>query len=165
VFCLPRWFVVCWSLGGAANTKSSVYLLVVQLEAVRVIKHRGAWRKEPAKLLTIIWLTGWIVQQLQITGNKYFDGRCHSCEKHGKTVGPYGLGMRNERERLIEWCEEKKLAIMNTCFEAHPRRRYTWTSPGDHTRNQIDYIMINERCRSSYPMQEPIQGPMQTVAI
>ena len=62
------------------------------------------------------------------------------CEKHGKTAGPYGLGMCNERgERLIDWCEEKKLVIMNTWFAAHPRRRYTWASSGERTRNQIDY--------------------------
>jgi len=72
------------------------------------------------------------------------------CEKHGKTVGPHGLGMRNERgERLIDRCEEKKLAIMNTWFADHLRRRYTLASPGDRTRNQIGYIMINERYRSS----------------
>jgi len=66
-------------------------------------------------------------------------------EKHGKTVGPDGLGMRNARERLIDWFEEKKLAIMDKWFAAHPRRRNTWTSLGDRTRNQIDYIMTNER--------------------
>jgi len=33
------------------NTKSSVYLLVVRLEAVRLTKHRDVWRKEPANLL------------------------------------------------------------------------------------------------------------------
>jgi len=72
------------------------------------------------------------------------------CEKHGKTVGPHGLGMGNERgERLIHWCEGKRLAIMNTWFAAHPRRRYTRVSPGDRTRNQIEYIMINERYRCS----------------
>ena len=28
--------------------------------------------------------------------------------KQGKTVGPHGLGTRNERgERLVDWCEEK----------------------------------------------------------
>ena len=68
------------------------------------------------------------------------------CEKHGEIVGPHGLGTRGEREdRLMNWCEEEKLAIMNTCFAAHARRRYTWTSPGDRARNQIDYTMINEK--------------------
>ena len=38
---------------------------------------------------------------------------------------------------------------MNTWFAAHPIRRYAWARPGDRTRNQIDYIMINERYRSS----------------
>ena len=38
---------------------------------------------------------------------------------------------------------------MNTWFAAHPRGRYTWASPGDRTRNQIDHIMTNERYQSS----------------
>jgi len=72
------------------------------------------------------------------------------CERYGKTVGPFGLGEINERgEKLIEWCEEKNLVVTNTWFKVHPRRRYTWISPGDRTRNQIDYILINNRYRSS----------------
>jgi len=44
------------------------------------------------------------------------------CEKHGKTVGPHCLGMRFEQgERLIDWCEEKKLEIMNTWFAAYKK--------------------------------------------
>ena len=52
--------------------------------------------------------------------------------KQRKTVEPHGLGTRNERgERLVDWCEEKKLVITNTWFETHPKRKYTWISPGD----------------------------------
>ena len=49
---------------------------------------------------------------------------------------------------MVDWCEEKKLVITNTWFETHPIRRYTWINPGDRARNQIDYIMINERYRT-----------------
>lgn len=39
------------------------------------------------------------------------------------TVGKYGLGIRNERgPRLLEICIGRKLTIMNTCFQHHPRR-------------------------------------------
>lgn len=65
-------------------------------------------------------------------------------------VGKFGLGVRNERgEKLLEMCIERKLSIMNTFFQHHPRRMYTWRSPGDRYRNQIDYIMINNRWKSS----------------
>ena len=37
----------------------------------------------------------------------------------------------------------------NTLFQHHPRRLWTWMSPGDRVRNQIDYIMIGRRWRSS----------------
>ena len=37
------------------------------------------------------------------------------------------------------------MVIMNTWFKEHPRRIYTWKSPGDRSRNQIDYISINHR--------------------
>lgn len=65
-------------------------------------------------------------------------------------VGKYGLGVRNERgSRLIEFCISRKLTILNTCFKQHPRRLYTWKSPGDRYRNQIDFIIVNTRWRSS----------------
>uniref|UniRef100_A0A0L8G2K8 Endonuclease/exonuclease/phosphatase domain-containing protein n=1 Tax=Octopus bimaculoides TaxID=37653 RepID=A0A0L8G2K8_OCTBM len=37
--------------------------------------------------------------------------------------------------------------VGNTIFQHHPRRLYTWTSPGDRFRNQIDYILIQGRWR------------------
>ena len=51
-------------------------------------------------------------------------------ETSRKTIGPFGLGKRNERgDRLIHLCEEKGLAVMNTRFDVHPRHIYTWVSP------------------------------------
>ena len=65
-------------------------------------------------------------------------------------VGEYGLGERNERgERLLEYVMEKDLSIVNTNFQQPARRLYTWKSPGDLFRNQIDYIMTRRRFRNS----------------
>ena len=56
----------------------------------------------------------------------------------------FGLGNRNDRgERLVQYCEQNQLIITNTWFQQPPQKLYTWKSPGDATRNQIDYIMIN----------------------
>ena len=68
----------------------------------------------------------------------------------GNVVGKFGLGERNERgDMLVQFCEEKKLTVVNTQFMQHPRRLYTWSSPGDLYRNQIDYIMISQRHKNS----------------
>lgn len=71
-------------------------------------------------------------------------------DKNNKIVGQYGLGRKNERgDRLIQFCTENKLVIANTFYQ-HPRRKlYTWKSPGDVNRNQIDFIMITERFKNS----------------
>ena len=70
--------------------------------------------------------------------------------KSGSTVGEHGLGKRNERgERLINFCNEMNLCIANTFFEHPARKLYTWKSPGDVHRNQIDFIMIRKRFRNS----------------
>ena len=42
-----------------------------------------------------------------------------------------------------------ELVVTNTIFQQHPRRLYTWTSPGDRVRNQIDYILIGRRWRTA----------------
>lgn len=70
--------------------------------------------------------------------------------REGNIVGPHGLGTRNVRgERWVEWCQENNQVIMNTWFQHHPRRLYTWVSPGDRSRNQIDYITVNQRFRNA----------------
>ena len=69
--------------------------------------------------------------------------------KEGTVVGKHGLGDRNERgDMWIDWCRENKLFIANTWFENHPRRLWTWMSPGDRSRNQIDYIAVSDRYRN-----------------
>ena len=41
-------------------------------------------------------------------------------------TGKFGLGVQKEaRQRLIEFCQEN----VNTLFQQHKRRLYTWTSP------------------------------------
>ncbi|GFR74649.1 craniofacial development protein 2-like [Elysia marginata] len=65
-------------------------------------------------------------------------------------VGPHGLGQKNERgERLVEWAQRNEVIIANNWFEQPPRMKWTWKSPGDGSRNQIDFILISKRFRNA----------------
>ena len=65
-------------------------------------------------------------------------------------TGKFGLGVENEAgQRLIEFCQENTLVIANTLFQQHKRRLYTWISPDDQHRNQIDHILCSQRWKSS----------------
>ena len=78
-----------------------------------------------------------------------WNAKVGSQETTGVT-GKSGLGIRNEAGwRLIEFCQENALVIANTLLQQHKRRLYTWTSPDDRHRNQIDYILCSQRWRSS----------------
>jgi len=75
--------------------------------------------------------------------------------KVGESIGPFGLGERNERgDRLGVFAAEENLVILNTFFKLPPRRLYTWRSPMDKpehiVRNQIDYILVNKRFQNSF---------------
>lgn len=60
-------------------------------------------------------------------------------------MGQHGYGIRNERrERLIQYACEHRLSIMNTFFKKKPSRRWTWISPGEKIKNEVDYIMCNK---------------------
>ena len=51
-------------------------------------------------------------------------------ERNGNIVSPCGMGEKNERgEKLIEFCQARKLTITNTWFTQPNRRKYTWISP------------------------------------
>ena len=62
-----------------------------------------------------------------------WNAKVESQETPGVT-GKFGLGIQNEeRQRLIEFCQENALVIANTLFQQHKRRLYTRASPdGQH---------------------------------
>ncbi|XP_049766252.1 craniofacial development protein 2-like [Schistocerca cancellata] len=65
-------------------------------------------------------------------------------------TGKYCLGTTDEAgQRLLEFCQEKSLIITNTLFQLPKRRLYAWTSPDGRHRNQIDYILCNQRWKSA----------------
>ena len=61
----------------------------------------------------------------------------------------FGLGVQDEAgQRLIEFCQENTLVIVNNLFQQHKRRLHTWTTPDCQHPNQIDYILRSQRWRS-----------------
>ena len=72
------------------------------------------------------------------------------CKDISGVTGKFDLGVQNEAgQRLIEFCQENALAIANCLFQQHKRRLYTWTSSDGQYQNQIVYILISQRWRSS----------------
>ena len=79
--------------------------------------------------------------------------------KHNDVVGMHGLGERNERgQKWIDWCAANNQIITNTWFKQHPRRKWTWKSPGGQFRNQIDYIAIGKRFRNAVKYSKTYPG-------
>ena len=75
------------------------------------------------------------------------------------STGRHGLGERNEAGvRMMEFCESNSLRVMNTHFPQPKRRQYTWTSPDGVHRNQIDYILIQTRWKSSIQYAKTLPG-------
>ena len=69
--------------------------------------------------------------------------------KEDNIVGPFGLGQRNENgQSVIDYCRKYNLMIANTWFETKERNRHTWIAPDKKTKNQIDYILIDNRYRN-----------------
>ena len=48
--------------------------------------------------------------------------------------------------------------ICNTWLRHHPRHLWTWSSPGNRYRNQIDYVTINRRFRNSIVQAKTYPG-------
>ena len=66
-----------------------------------------------------------------------------------RIMGKFGFGIQKEAgQRLTKFCEENTLVIVNTFFQQHKRRLYTWTTPDGQHQNQIDYILCSQRWKS-----------------
>jgi exonuclease III len=78
---------------------------------------------------------------------------------HHNTVGPYGLGRRNQKgQMLIDFYERNGFVITNTWFKKPKRRLYTWKSPGERSRFQLDYVLVKQRFRNSVKDVQTLPG-------
>ena len=83
-----------------------------------------------------------------------WNAKVGSQETPGVT-GKFGLGVQNEaRQRLIEFCQENALVIVNTFFQQHKRRLYTWTSPDGQHRNQMVIFSAAKDGEALYSQQK-----------
>ena len=74
-------------------------------------------------------------------------------------VGEDGLGERNARgDTWLDRCIWHDQVITNTWFKQHPKNIWTWQSPGDRARNQIDFITINKRFRNAVTLARSYPG-------
>ncbi|GFN78146.1 craniofacial development protein 2-like protein [Plakobranchus ocellatus] len=74
--------------------------------------------------------------------------------------GPSGIGTENERESmLIELCQINDFTITNTWYQNHPKRQWTWKSPGDRSRDKIDFILIQTNSETPSKHRNHCLGP------
>ena len=69
---------------------------------------------------------------------------------HG-ALGKFGYGEENERgENLLNFCLNNNLVIANTTtYKRKAKHQRTWESPDSVTKNQIDYVLVNKKWRTS----------------
>ncbi|GFO16576.1 craniofacial development protein 2-like [Plakobranchus ocellatus] len=80
-------------------------------------------------------------------------------ERVEDVLGPSGIGTVNEQgSRLIEWCQINDFTITNTWYQNHPRRQWSWKSPGDRSRNNLDYILISEKIPKAVKTSKSLSG-------
>ena len=75
----------------------------------------------------------------------------------GEVNGGFGIGQINDGGiRLLDWAVGKRLHLMNTCFQKRKSRLVTFTS--GETKTMIDYILVNNKYRSSVKDVKVIPG-------
>lgn len=62
------------------------------------------------------------------------------------TIGNYGYGNRSKNgTRLVNFALENRLSILNSFYKKKPSKKWTWISPNGQYKNEIDFIMSNNR--------------------
>ncbi|XP_071500074.1 uncharacterized protein [Diadema antillarum] len=71
-------------------------------------------------------------------------------ENWAGTVGRFGMGDTNDRGiRLLEFAKSHCLTLANTLHPKNWSRTVTWHSPNGQVHNQIDFILVPQRFKSS----------------
>ena len=79
-----------------------------------------------------------------------FNAQVDTNAAYKEFVGINAIGTLNDNgKRLLRFCSKHGLCIGNTLFKHKRIHTYTWTSADSRTKNQIDYILINQKWRSS----------------
>ena len=79
--------------------------------------------------------------------------------KEEDTVGPYGMGVRNENgQYVVEFCKRHNLFVTNTWFQQKQSAQHTWTSPDGSSKNQIDFILADKRFRNGVRNSKSMPG-------
>jgi len=74
--------------------------------------------------------------------------------------GGNGIGKRNmEGKRLLEFCEEKELCVMNTWYRKNEKRKVTFSSGGNQS--EIDFVLIGKENRKYVRDVKSIPGELQ----
>jgi len=60
-------------------------------------------------------------------------------------------------QRLIEFCQENALVIINTLFQQHKGRLYTWTSPDVNTKTRLIIFFAAKDGEALYSQQKQDQ--------
>ena len=61
-------------------------------------------------------------------------------------MGPHGFGDRNEAgERILEFIEELRLQHANSLFRKKENRKWTWRSPNNMVKNELDHAFVSHR--------------------
>ena len=76
-----------------------------------------------------------------------------------RIVGNFGLGVRSDADdRLVQFCQENHFRIANTWFIQLKRRLYAWISPNGQPRNQVNFILCQQRWTSSIASTKTLPG-------
>jgi exonuclease III len=79
--------------------------------------------------------------------------------KEENLIGPYGLGSRNDNgDRVVNFCRRHNLFVTNTWYQQKKSARHTWTAPGRDVKNQIDYVLVDNRFRNGVLNSKAMPG-------
>jgi len=86
-------------------------------------------------------------------------GDCNAKIGEGAPIRKHALGVSNDNgKRLTHFALTNRLSAANARHKCHPRHKYTWKSFDGNHRNQIDYILVQDRWLPSTGKCRPYPG-------